>query len=49
MRQSHLLLDQLYSYSPATNALQAMAMGVVAASGAQPEYYEYIGNPAERP
>lgn len=49
MRRSHIVLDQLYSYSPATNALQAMAMGKVAGSGAQPEYYEYIGNPPCRP
>lgn len=49
MSQSHIVLDQLYSYSPATNALQAMALGKIAASGAQPEYYDYIGNPAARP
>lgn len=42
MKESHIVLDQLYSYSPATNALQAMALGKVAATGAQPEYYEYI-------
>lgn len=49
MSESHIVLDQLYSYSPATNALQAMALGRVAGSGAQPEYYEYIGNPESRP
>lgn len=49
MKNSHIVLDQLYSYSPATNALQAMALGKVAGSGAQPEYYEYIGNPSEHP
>lgn len=49
MRESHIVLDQLYSYSPATNALQAMALGRVAASGAQPEFYEYIGNPEAHP
>lgn len=49
MQDSHIVLDQLYSYSPATNALQAMALGKVAGSGAQPEYYEYIGNPEVRP
>lgn len=42
LRQSHIVIDQLYSYSPATNALQTMAMGRVTASGAQPEYYEYL-------
>lgn len=39
---SHIVIDQLYSYSPATNALQTMALGRITASGAQPEYYEYI-------
>lgn len=45
MRESHIVLDQLYSYSPGTNAFQAMALGRVAATGAQPEFYEYIGEP----
>ena len=49
MKHSHIVLDQLYSYSPATNALQAMALGRIAASGAQPEFYEYIGNPEVKP
>lgn len=49
MKDSHIVLDQLYSYSPATNALQAMALGKIAASGAQPEYYEAIGNPENQP
>lgn len=43
LRQSHIVIDQLYSYSPATNALQTMAFGRITASGAQPEYYQYIG------
>lgn len=42
LRQSHIVIDQLYSYSPATNALQTMALGRITASGAQPEYYEYM-------
>lgn len=42
LRKSHIVIDQLYSYSPATNALQTMALGRIAASGGQPEYYEYI-------
>lgn len=49
MKHCHIVLDQLYSYSPATNALQAMALGKVAGSGAQPEYYSYIGNPDSHP
>lgn len=43
LRGSHIVIDQLYSYSPATNALQTMAFGRIAASGGQPEYYGYIG------
>ena len=43
MSQSHVMLDQLYSYTPATNALIAMARGMVAVSGAEPEYYDFIG------
>ena len=49
MNQSHIVLDQLYAYSPAMNALYAMALGKIAGSGAQPEYYEYIGNPDIKP
>ena len=42
LRASHIVIDQLYSYSPATNALQTMALGRISASGGQSEYYEYI-------
>ena len=43
MSRAHIVLDQLYSYSPGTNGFQAMALGPVAATGAQPEFYKYIG------
>lgn len=43
MYESDVLLDQLYSYTPATNALLAMAKGIVAVSGAEPEYCDFIG------
>lgn len=42
MYASDVLIDQLYSYTPATNALLAMAKGIVAVSGAEPEYYDFI-------
>lgn len=42
MQSSHVVIDQLYSYTPATNALIAMARGLVAVSGAEPEYYDLI-------
>lgn len=49
MRSSHVILDQLYSYTPATNALLAMAQGIVAVSGAEEEYYRLIGETENRP
>jgi glycosyltransferase involved in cell wall biosynthesis len=49
MRGCHVILDQLYSYTPATNALIAMAQGLVAVSGAEPEYYDLIGEKANKP
>jgi len=47
--QSHVLLDQLYSYTPATNALLSMARGLVAVSGAEQEYYDLIGEHDNQP
>lgn len=41
--QGHVLMDQIYSYTPATNALLGMARGMTVVSGAEPEYYEFIG------
>ena len=49
MRDSHVILDQLYSYTPSTNALIAMAQGLVAVSGAEPEYYDLIGETTIKP
>jgi glycosyltransferase involved in cell wall biosynthesis len=49
MRDSHVILDQLYSYTPSTNALIAMAQGLVAVSGAEPEYYDLIGETVNKP
>lgn len=49
LNQSHVILDQLYSYTPATNALLAMARGLVAVSGAEPEYYDLIGEHENQP
>ncbi|MCM1153401.1 MAG: hypothetical protein NC328_07095 [Muribaculum sp.] len=43
MRQCNVVLDQIYSYTPATTALEAMAMGIPVVSGAEPEFYEFIG------
>lgn len=43
MRSCHILLDQIYSYTPATMALEAMASGLTAVTGAEPEFYNFIG------
>lgn len=43
MRSCHVLLDQMYSYTPATMALEGMASGLTAVSGAEPEFYDFIG------
>lgn len=40
----HVVCDQLYSYTPATTALMAMALGTVPISGAEKEYLELIGD-----
>lgn len=51
LKQAHIVIDQLYSYSPGTNGLQTMALGRIPATGGQPEFYSYIGEPqwAENP
>ena len=49
MRQAHVIVDQLYSYTPATNALIGMAQGLVAVSGAEQEYYDLIGERDNHP
>lgn len=49
LREGDLVLDQLYSFTPATNALLAMAAGQAVLSGAEPEYYEFIGERDNRP
>ena len=49
MKDSHIVLDQFYSYSPGYNGLQAMALGKVAGTGAQPEYYQYLGEENIKP
>lgn len=49
MDGSDLLLDQLYSYTPAMNALLAMSKGIVCVGGGEPENYEIIGEESLRP
>lgn len=49
VRRSHIVLDQMYALSPATNALGAMACGRLAASGGAEAYYDFIGEKQLRP
>lgn len=49
LKSAHVVLDQLYSYTPATNALQAMAYGLNTVSGGSQEYYDFIGEKELRP
>ncbi len=49
MNQSDVLLDQLYGYTPAMNALLAMAKGIVVVGGGEPEPYDLLQEPKLRP
>ena len=49
MDTSDILLDQLYSYTPAMNALLAMSKGMVVVGGGEPENYEILGEKDLRP
>ena len=49
MDSSDVLLDQLYSYTPAMNALLAMSKGIVVVGGGEPENYEILGEKELRP
>jgi len=49
MNSSDLILDQLYAYTPAMNALEAMSQGVICVGGGEPENYEILGENELRP
>ncbi|MBR5594428.1 MAG: glycosyltransferase family 1 protein [Bacteroidaceae bacterium] len=44
-----VLLDQLYGYTPAMNALLAMSKGKIVVGGAEPECYELLNEQSLRP
>lgn len=46
---AEVILDQLYSYTPAMNALEAMAHGTLVVGGAEPESYALLGEDTLRP
>ena len=43
LQDTDVLIDQLYSYTPAMNALEAMKNGTVVVSGGEEEFYSFIG------
>ena len=49
MDESDILLDQLYSYGPAMNALLAMSKGIVVVGGGEPEHYGILNEDVLRP
>lgn len=49
MDSCDVILDQLYSYTPAMNALQAMSQGLIVVGGGEPENYEILGEMELRP
>lgn len=49
MDNCDVLLDQLYGYTPAMNALLAMSKGIVVVGGGEPESYEIIHETELRP
>lgn len=49
MSDSDIILDQLYSYTPSMNPLEAMRQGLVCVGGGEPEYYDFIGEQLLRP
>lgn len=49
MLDSDVILDQLYSYTPAMNALEAMNQGLVCVGGGEPENYDILGETELRP
>ena len=49
MNTSDAILDQLYSYTPAMNALVAMGKGLILVGGGEPENYQIIQEEELRP
>ena len=49
MNASDAILDQLYSYTPAMNALLAMSKGIINIGGGEPENYSILGETELRP
>ena len=49
MNGSDAILDQLYSYTPSMNPLEAMSKGIICIGGGEPECYEILQENELRP
>ena len=49
MNEADVILDQLYSYTPAMNALEAMSRGIIVVGGGEPENYDILHEEQLRP
>lgn len=49
MNGSDAILDQLYSYTPSMNPLEAMSRGIICVGGGEPENYEILNEEELRP
>lgn len=49
MNGSDAILDQLYSYTPSMNPLEAMSKGIISIGGGEPENYEILHEEKLRP
>jgi len=49
MQESDAILDQLYSYTPSMNPLEAMSHGIICIGGGEPENYEILHETELRP
>ena len=49
MRDSDIILDQLYSYTPSMNSLKAMSLGIICMGGGEEEGYNIIHEKKLRP
>ena len=49
LKSAHVVLDQIYSYTPATTALMAMAYGLNVVTGGEEDFYNFIGEHDNKP
>lgn len=49
MNGADAILDQLYSYTPSMNPLEAMSKGIICIGGGEPEHYALLGEDQLRP